>query len=90
MQPTDINWQIILNVGFSLFGAGGGWILSTMWKEIKDARKDHAELLKIMPETYARRDDMNTAIERIEAALDKGLTRIFDRLDGKQDKPHRP
>ena len=90
MQATDINWQIVLNIGFSLSGALGGWILSTMWKEIKDARDDHAELLKTLPETYARRDDMAGALERLENAVTAGFNRLYDKIDGKADRPHRP
>ena len=90
---TDAAGQLSLQVLFDILVGGlsalGGGIVATMWKEIKDARKEHAELLQKLPETYARRDDVAEAIRRIEAALDAGIPRIFDKLDGKADKPHR-
>ena len=82
----QLSIQVIFNIVIALGGALGGWILGTLWKEIKDAREDHAKLLEKLPETYARRDDVAAAVERLEGALEKGLTRIFDKLDGKADK----
>jgi len=81
--------QILFDVLVALVSGLGGWILATMWKEIKDARKDHSDLIGKLPETYARRDDVADAISRIERAMTDGLNRIFDKLDGKADKPHR-
>jgi uncharacterized protein HemY len=81
--------QALFDVVVTGFGFLGGWVLGVLWREIKDARAEHAELLSKLPETYARRDDVADALKRLEDALDKGLTRIFDRLDGKADKPLR-
>jgi len=89
-DPTGaLSPQTLFDVVMTLGSGLGGWVLGTMWKEIKDARREHSELLKALPETYARRDDVAEAISRIERAMTDGLNRIFDKLDGKADKPHR-
>jgi hypothetical protein len=83
--PGGLSAQTLFDVIMALVSGLGGWVLGTMWQEIKAAREDHADLLKTLPETYARRDDVAEALERIN----KGLERIFDKLDGKADKTHR-
>ena len=89
-DPTGaLSPQTLCDVVMTLGSGLGGWVLGTMWKEIKDARREHSELLKALPETYARRDDVADAISRIESALDKAVTRIFDKLDQKEDRSTR-
>ncbi len=83
--PGGLSAQTLFDVAIALGGALGGWVVGTMWQEIKAARQDHSDLMKTLPETYARRDDVADALKRIE----DGLTRIFQRLDDKADKPHR-
>jgi hypothetical protein len=79
-MTTD--WQSIINIVFALGGGLGGWILTTLWKEIKDARKDHSELRDALPNTYARRDDVKDGFRDINAVLN----RIEGKLDGKADR----
>lgn len=78
------DWQVILNIIFTIGGGLGGWILTTLWKEIKDARQDHANLIRDLPETYARRDDVKDGFRDINAMLN----RIEAKIDGKADKSH--
>ena len=89
IDTSAVSPQTLFDIVIALGGGLGGWIVGTMWKEIKDARKEHADLLKALPETYARRDDVADAIQRVEGVIERGLTRIFDKLDGKADKPTR-
>jgi hypothetical protein len=78
------DWQVIIDVIFTLGGGLGGWILTTMWRELKDARRDHADLVDKLPDTYARRDDVKDGFRDINAVLN----RIEGKLDGKADKAH--
>lgn len=78
------DWQIIVDVIFTLGGGLGGWILTTLWKEIKDARRDHSDLARSLPDTYARRDDVKDGFKDINAFLN----RIEAKIDGKADKSH--
>ena len=89
----QLSFQVLFDVAVSALGLVGAWVLSTIWGEIKQARSDHSELMRQLPETYARRDDVAAAIERVEGAIERvegavnsGFSRIFDKLDGKADK----
>jgi hypothetical protein len=85
-QTGQLSFQVLFDVAISALGLVGAWILSTIWTEIKQARSDHSELIAKLPETYARRDDVAAAIDRLETAINQGLARIFDKLDAKADK----
>ena len=78
----NTDWQSVINIVFALGGGLGGWILTTLWKEIKDAREDHSALAAKLPETYARRDDVREGFQNINSTL----LRIEGKLDGKADK----
>ena len=84
-QGDPMPFQVLFDAAIGALGILGGWILGMIWGEVKQVRADHSKLVAKLPETYARRDDVAEALERI----DKGLTRIFDKLDAKADKPHR-
>lgn len=77
-----MDWQSAFNIAFAIGGALGGWVLKTLHAEIKDARNDHADLAKTLPETYARRDDVKDGFKSINEALG----RIESKLDGKADR----
>ena len=75
------DWQQAFDwVGGGLL-AIAGWVMKALHAEIKDARREHAELARSLPETYARRDDVKDAIGRVEDTL----KRIEDKLDRKVD-----
>ncbi len=82
MRGQEVNLQSVLDVVVALAGALGAWILKVVWTEIKDAREDHEKLVRGLPETYARRDDVREAMQRVEALF----SRIDAKLDQKADK----
>lgn len=84
MNTQMIQWGF--DALFTIVGLLGGWILNTMWDELKEARKAHNDLADKLPETYARRDEMARTIDKLEKTITDGLARIFDKLDGKADK----
>lgn len=82
--------QTILNWAFGLVGALGAVMLREMWEAIKALRKDNGALVDRISELgdkisreYVRRDDFKDHAARVEEML----ARIFDKLDGKADKP---
>lgn len=59
-----------------------GWFAREMWSAVKELKSDLAHLREELPKQYVLKDDLEKAIDRIDAKLDK----IFDKLDSKADK----
>jgi hypothetical protein len=74
--------QSILNIGFSVGAAVGGWFGREMWAAVKELKADLAKLREELPQNYVPKDDFRDGIREIKDML----TRIFDRLDAKADK----
>ncbi len=70
--------QVLINVGFGLAGAFGGWILNSLSRSIIKIEDRLSEL----PLMYVTRDDYRNDVNDIKKMLDK----IFDKLDSKVDK----
>lgn len=70
--------QVLINVGFGLAGAFGGWILNSISRSIIKIEDRLSEL----PLMYVTRDDYRNDVNDIKKMLDK----IFDKLDNKVDK----
>ena len=70
--------QVLINVGFGLAGAFGGWILNSISRSIIKIEDRLSEL----PLVYVTRDDYRNDVNDIKKMLDK----IFDKLDNKVDK----
>ncbi len=59
-----------------------GWFAREMWTAVKELKSDLSHLREQLPKEYVLKDDLEKALDRIDAKLDK----IFDRLDAKADK----
>jgi hypothetical protein len=59
-----------------------GWFAREMWSAVKNLKEDLSKLREDLPKTYVARDDYRQDMNDIKAMLNK----IFDKLDGKQDK----
>ena len=70
--------QVLINLGFGLAGAFGGWILNSISRSIIKIEDRLSEL----PLMYVTRDDYRSDITEIKQMLGK----IFDKLDTKVDK----
>lgn len=73
-----MEFQTAFDVLLGLAGALGGWIMKTLHDEQKDLRKRLDEI----PETYARRDDVQRGFDQ----LNQVLVRIEEKIDRKQDR----
>ena len=70
--------QQLLNI---LFGAAltvAGWFARELWSAVQELKKD----LSNLPLVYVARQDYRDDMKEIKDMLGK----IFDKLDGKQDK----
>lgn len=81
--------QTLFNIAVGLVGALGGWILNTLWTEIKSMQATDNKLADkvaaieiLVAGQYVKRDDIQVLSSAIFAKLD----RIEDKLDGKVDK----
>ncbi len=89
-----MDWQSAFNIAFAIGGALGGWVLKTLHGEIKDARKDHANLMTtILPNTYARKDTVERGFDTIQDMIGDmsrdmkaAHIRFEEKLDRKTDK----
>jgi hypothetical protein len=74
--------QVFINVGFGLASFFGGFILKTVWSEIKALQEAMTSLQSRINTDYVRRDDFRDHATRVESML----VRIDAKLDGKMDK----
>jgi hypothetical protein len=70
--------QVLFNIAVAIAGFFGGWVLNNIHRSIDRLDTD----VRAMPHTYVSREDYRDDMREIKEMLGK----IFDRLDGKQDK----
>jgi len=67
-----------LGLGFSVLG----WFARELWSAVKELKTDLSKLKEDLPKTYVARNDYRDDLNEIKNMLSK----IFDKLDNKQDK----
>ena len=77
MEPQNVI-DIALGAGFSILG----WFARELWAAVKELKADLSKLREDLPKSYIARDDYRQDMSDIKTMLAK----IFDKLDGKQDK----
>ena len=77
-METQFTINLVLGGGMAALG----WFAREMWSAVKELKTDLAHLREELPKEYVLKDDLEKAIDRIDAKLDK----IFDKLDSKADK----
>ena len=70
--------QNLINLGFAGAASVLGWFARELWSAVKELKADIAQL----PKHYVQREDYREDMREIKTMLAK----IFDKLDGKQDK----
>lgn len=84
-----MDWQILINIGLSVFIGFIGWFAREIWDSVKELRKDLHQVEKALPETYVRRDELKEVRQELMARFDKlenMMSQFFDRLNDKVDK----
>jgi hypothetical protein len=70
--------QVLFNIAVAIAGFFGGWVLNNIHRSIDRLDTD----VRAMPHVYVTREDYKDDIRDIRDML----TKIFDKLDHKQDK----
>ena len=70
--------QVLFNIAVAIAGFFGGWVLKNIHRSIDRLDVD----VRALPHTYVTREDYKEDIRDIRDML----TKIFDKLDHKQDK----
>ena len=74
--------QTIINILFGAISAAFGWNFRVVWEAVKDMQRDLRDIEKNLPHDFVLKKDYETDIYDIKVMLSK----IFDKLDNKQDK----
>jgi predicted RNA-binding protein with EMAP domain len=74
--------QTIINFVLTTVSAVIGWFARELWSAVKELKADLAKLREELPKSYIAKDDYRSDMHDIKDMLSK----IFDKLDGKQDK----
>lgn len=77
-----MDYQQLLNVFLGVSMSVIGWFARELWSAVKELKSDLSKLREDLPKTYIGRDDYKSDLKDIRDMLGK----IFDKLDGKQDK----
>lgn len=77
-----MDYQQLLNVFLGVSMSVIGWFARELWSAVKELKADLSKLREDLPKTYLSRDDYKSDLKDIRDMLGK----IFDKLDGKQDK----
>lgn len=77
-----MNLQELINVGLGAALTVMGWFARELWSAVKQLKEDLNLLRVEIPKTYVAREDFRADMREIKDML----TRIFDKLEDKQDK----
>ena len=70
--------QVLFNIAVAIAGFFGGWILNNIHRSIDRLDTD----VRALPHTYVSREDYKDDMREVKEMLSK----IFEKLDNKQDK----
>jgi hypothetical protein len=84
-----MDWQTVINIGFSGVLAALGWFAREIWDSLKELRRDTHQIEKDLREMYVRRDDLKEVRIEMSARFDKLeslIGSLYERLHDKADK----
>lgn len=70
--------QVLFNIAVAIAGFFGGWVLNNIHRSLDRLDTD----VRAMPHTYVTREDYKEDMRDVKEMLSK----IFEKLDHKQDK----
>ena len=76
-------YQSLINIGAGMVLTVAGWLLRELWGAVKELQRDISKLEAGLPKEYVLKDDLDKRMSHIEDMFQ----RIYDKLDGKADKP---
>ncbi len=74
----NMDFQIIFNAVLGVAIAMGGWIMGRITRSLDQLDSD----VRSLPDKYVSKSDYHNDLQDIKSLLN----RIFDKLDGKEDK----
>lgn len=85
--------QYVVNALAGVIMAALGWFARMLWDDLRQLEKEHAKLREHIAENYAKKNDVRDAVTSFQSQVEslsrdvkEGFERLFDKLDGKQDK----
>ncbi len=78
--------QSLINVAGGIILTGIGWWARIIWESLQKLKEDLHELEVDLPKTYVNKNELDKRMQHIEDMFQ----RIYDKLEGKADKNHRP
>ena len=84
-----MDWQTVINIGFSGILAALGWFAREIWDSLKELRRDTHQIEQDLREMYVRRDDLKEVRIEMSARFDKLeslIGSLYERLHDKADK----
>jgi len=77
------DYQTLIDIIGGAILTVAGWLLRELWGAVKELQRDLNKLEANMPKEYVLKVDLDQRMKHIEDMFQ----RIYDKLDGKADKP---
>ena len=74
--------QSTINIALSAALAAIGWFARQLWEAVQSLKNDIHRIETDLPKSYVLKGDLDKRMDHIESMFQ----RIYDKLDGKQDK----
>jgi len=91
-EITQVDQGVINLIGGAVLAALG-WFARVLYDDVREMQKKHAELREHIAENYARKVDVENAVNRMHDSMTDlsrevraGFDKIFEKLDSKADK----
>lgn len=85
--------QELINYLAAVVGTLFGWVIHGIKTDIAEQKKESNDLAdkvhaidKLVAGDYVRKDDLYPKLNHLEAKIERGFEKVFEKLDGKQDK----
>jgi hypothetical protein len=75
--------QSLINLAGGIILAGIGWWARMIWESVQKLKDDLHQVEVDLPKSYVSKNDLDKRMQHIEDMFQ----RIYDKLDGKADKP---
>ena len=82
--------QSVINLAFGGLGALLGWVLKVVWDSVSTLQAETKQINRDLHSHYVRKDDFREVMTEVREEMREMravLTRIFDKLENKADKP---
>ena len=77
------DYQTLIDIVGGAILTVAGWFLRELWGAVKELQRDLNKMEANMPKEYVLKVDLDQRMKHIEDMFQ----RIYDKLDGKADKP---